>query len=113
MGEIIIKSYGGRQPDTKQLAIETAVFMEPLYGKIPEHRLNECYVEAVRTRKSTYPLKPEEMCAAWETIRHREFYKRAPENRQLTHGFCELCNNNGTEIVIGEDGYEYGRPCRH
>lgn len=114
VGEIIIKSYGGRQPDTKQLAIETAIFMEPLYGKIPEHRLNECYVEAVRTRKSTFPLKPEEMCAAWETIRQRDFYKRAPESRQLTHGFCEKCNNCGNEVIYNDKGHAIGsRPCHH
>lgn len=114
MGQIIIKSYGGRQPDTKQLAIETAVFMEPLYGKIPEHRLNDCYLEAVRTRKSTFPLKPEEMCVAWETIRQRDFYKRVPENRQLTHGFCELCNNTSTKLIKDEKGNVIGATfCSH
>lgn len=116
VAEIITKSNVGRQPVTKkQLAIETAIFMEPLYGKIPEHRLNDCYLEAVRTRKSTFPLKPEELCAAWETISYKEFYRRAPESRQLTTDYvCPKCFNNGNEVIYNDKGHAIGsRPCHH
>jgi len=115
VAEIITKSNVGRQQLTKQqTALDTAIFMEVLYGTIPENRLNECYQEAIRTRKSTFPLKPEEMCAAWETIRQRDFYKRAPESHQLTHGFCEKCNNTGNEVMRDSEGQTIGaRPCKH
>jgi hypothetical protein len=116
VAEIITKSNVGRQEiPTKQLAIDTAIFMEVLYGTVPENRLNDCYQEAVRTRKSTFPLKPEEMCVAWETIRQRDFYKRAPESRQLTTDYvCPKCNNNGTELMYDDKGRVIGgRACRH
>jgi hypothetical protein len=115
LAEIITKSNVGRQQLTKQqTALDTAIFMEVLYGKIPEHRLNECYLEAVRTRKNTFPLKPEELCVAWETIRQSEFYKRVPESRRLTHGFCEKCNNTNNEQVRNDYGVLMGaRACKH
>lgn len=115
LGEIILKSNVGRQePDPEDTKRAIGIFYEVLFGHVPEHRLNDCYKHAARTRNNTFPLKPEELCAAWTAIRQAEFYKRAPESHQLTHGFCEKCNNNGTELIRNEKGHVIGgRACKH
>jgi len=112
LAEIITKSNVGRQQFTReetQLAV--GVFYEVLYGAVPEQRLNDCYLFVKRNRATTFALQPEELCAAWNEIKAAERYKNT-STKQLTHGFCEKCNNTGTE-VIRQPGYTNARPCNH
>lgn len=115
VAEILTKSNVGRQQLTKQqTALDTAIFMEVLYGTIPENRLNDCYQEAVRTRKTTFPLKPEELCAAWTEIRQSEMHKRAPVERQLQAPFCPKCNSTGNQPVRNDQGVIIAmKTCKH
>lgn len=112
LGEIITKSNIGRQqftPDETRIAI--GVWYEVLFGVVPEHRLNDCYLHAIRNRQNTFGLAPTELCMAWNEIRQSEMHRQNPVKR-LTHGFCEKCNNTGTEIVRKE-GLTSARPCNH
>ena len=115
LAEIITKSNVGRQQFTKEeTKVAVAVFHEVLYGVVPEHRLNDCYVFVKRNRAGTFALAPEEIAAAWSQIRQSEMYKRAPDNRQITHGFCEKCNNTGSEPIRNERGViTSARKCTH
>jgi len=115
LGEIITKSNVGRQQlEPQQTATAIGIFYEVCFGHIPEHRLNDCYKHVLRTRHNTFPLKPEELCTAWDEIRQSEMHKRALESRQLTYGFCGRCNNTGTELIRDANAKVKGaRPCRH
>lgn len=114
LAEIITKSNVGRQQFTKnETRIAVGVFYEVLYGVVPEHRLNDCYLLVKRNRVGTFALAPEEMAGAWNQIRESERYKNNPV-KQITHGFCEKCNNTGTWLVRDDKGRVIGgRPCSH
>lgn len=102
----------GRQQFTREeTQVAVGVFYEVLFGVVPEQRLNDCYVFVKRNRATTFALQPEEIASAWGQIRESERYKNNPV-KQITHGFCEKCNNTGTE-VIRQAGYEGARPCEH
>lgn len=116
LGEIIIKSNIGRQQldPKKEMPIAISVWYEVLFGVVPENRLNDCYLHVARHRGNTFPWKPEEIAAAWTSIRQAEFYKRAPDSHRLMHGFCEKCNNTGNEVIRDAFGNSKGaRPCKH
>jgi hypothetical protein len=110
--EILIKANAGRsEPTRKERQAQIAIFLEVLYGHVPEKRLNDCYVHLMRTRTSTYPLAPNELCIAWAAIKESEMNQPSSQ-KQLTHGFCERCNNTDFEIII-QDGYSFSKPCNH
>jgi hypothetical protein len=115
LGEIITKSNIGRQQlDPEDTKITIGIWYEILYSVVPEQRLNDCYLHAVRTRNNTFAMQPGELATAWGEIRNGEMYKRIPDNRQLTHGFCDKCNNTGTFLVRDNEGrIKGGRPCSH
>lgn len=114
MGEILTKSRAGaaQQLSDEEFQFALASWLEVLFGVVPEQRLNDCYLLAMRTRASTFPLAPNELCVAWNEIRQSEIYKQA-DAKQLTHGFCEKCNNTGSEVIYREDGTTSARFCRH
>lgn len=114
LAEILTKSNVGRQQFTKdQTRVAVGVFYEILYGFVPEHRLNDCYIFVKRNRSNTFELKPEEIAAAWIQIRESERYSNNPA-KQLTHGFCNKCNNTGTEVKRDEQyRVTSARPCSH
>jgi hypothetical protein len=115
LGEIITKSNIGRQQlDPEDTKIAIGIWYEVLCGVVPERRLNDCYLHAVRTRNNTFAMQPSELATAWGEIRNSEMYKRVPDNRLLTHGFCEKCNNTGTEPIRNERGVIISaRHCSH
>jgi hypothetical protein len=115
LGEIITKSNIGRQQlDPEDTKIAISIWYEVLYGVVPEQRLNDCYLHAVRTRNNTFAMQPSELATAWGEIRNSEMYKRVSDNRQLTHGFCEKCNNTGTEPIRNDRGVIISaRTCIH
>src|ERR1051325_4957100 len=87
--EILIKANAGRNEPTKaERKTQIAIFLEVLYGHVPENRLNDCYVYLMRTRTSTYPLAPNEICIAWAAIKESEMNRPINQGR-LAHGFCE------------------------
>jgi hypothetical protein len=112
---VLIKSRIGRpQMGDKERDFTTGTWVEILYGVIPEHRLNDSYLLASRNKKDSFPIQPNDLCAAWNEIRESEMHKRAPESRQITHGFCGRCNNTGTELIRDANRKVKGaRPCRH
>lgn len=114
LAEVITKSNIGRQQFTKdETKAAVGIWFEMLYGVVPEHRLNDCYLHAMRNRASTFALAPNELVMAWNEIRQSEMHRQNP-TKQLTHGFCELCNNTGTFLVRDEHGKIKGaRPCSH
>ena len=115
VGEILTKSRAGnaQQLSDEEFQFALAAWLEVLYGAVPEHRLNDCYVFAKRNRSTTFALQPEELCMAWNEIRQSEMHKQ-PNAKQLTHGFCEKCNNTNTEAIRNERGAIIaGKPCSH
>lgn len=116
LGEIITKSnIGRRQLDPKEeQPITIAVWYEVLYGVVPEHRLNDCYLHVARHRDNGFPWKPEEIAMAWTAVKQAEMYKRISPDHQITHGFCEKCHNTGNEVIYDEQGRAKGaRICKH
>lgn len=114
LGEIITKSNIGRQQLTREeTKIAIGIWYEMLYSVVPERRLNDCYLHAMRNRASTFPLAPNELVMAWNEIKGSEMYRNDPA-RQLTHGFCEKCNNTGTEPIRDPKGIIVSaRHCSH
>src|ERR1051326_7601510 len=115
LGEIITKSNFGRQQldPKKEMPLAIAVWYEVLYGVVPEHRLNDCYLFVKRNRTNAFALQPEELSAAWNEIRSNERYKTNPA-KQITHGFCAKCNNTGSEIIYNvQTKRTSARPCNH
>lgn len=114
LGEIITKSNIGRQQLTREeTKIAIGIWYEMLHGVVPEHRLNDCYLHAMRNRASTFALAPNELVMAWNEIRQSEMHQQNPA-RALTHGFCEKCNNTGSEPIRDEKGFIIAmRPCSH
>jgi hypothetical protein len=112
---VLIKSRIGRpQLGDKERDFTTGTWMEILYGVIPENRLNDCYLLASRNKTDSFPIQPNDLCAAWNEIRESEMHKRAPESHQLTHGLCPKCFNNNTEVIYNDKGHAIGaRACHH
>src|SRR5688572_28870149 len=74
VGEILAKSRAGtsQQLHDDEFQYTLAAWLEVLYGHVPEHRLNDVYVHASRTRNSTFPLTQFELCEAWNQVRAAE-----------------------------------------
>lgn len=90
----------------------TGAWVEILYGVIPERRLNDCYLHAMRVKTDSFPIEPSDLCNAWKEIRQSEMAQPVNPGNQLTHGLCEKCHNTGNEIVV-KDGIAYSRVCNH
>ena len=114
--QIITKAnIGRRQLDPeKETPIFVAIWFEALYEVIPERRLNDCYLWAVRNRNNNFPMQPSEMAQAWTAIRQGEMHKRAPVSRQIEAPYCGKCNLTNTELIRNDQGVVIGaRPCKH
>jgi hypothetical protein len=119
---LLQKVYAGRlvKPSKDDHESLTAVWTQALMGLVPEARLDECYVQAVRSRKSTHPVDVSEMCAAWAVIEKAD--KTMPPigtyDWSRSRAVCAKCNGTGTELIVkrhpilGRD-YTYGRECKH
>ena len=77
--------------DTVELAGAIEAFCEVLHGTVPEDRLNECYLYAIRHRDSTFPLAVTEIVEAWRRILTEEMASRRAQ--------CVLCGGKGVAIV--------------
>lgn len=114
-----MKSRAGtsQQLGDEEFQYTLASWLEVLFGHVPEHRLNETYVHASRTRNSTFPLTQYEMCEAWNQIRAAE-RTMPPVGTYEYRGrkVCPDCHNTGTKLVVKRDpilgrDYTYGLPC--
>jgi hypothetical protein len=77
--------------DRIELAAAIEAFCEVLAGVVPEERLNDAYLYAIRHRDSTYPLAVTEIVEAWRRILTDEIAaRRAP---------CVLCGGQGFAMV--------------
>ncbi len=57
------------EADTEDLLIrQSLVWEEILINKIPINDLNNCYIKAMRTRTTTFPLTPQELIMAYNEI---------------------------------------------
>lgn len=113
VGEIIAKARAGSQPQLvgDEFKFAIATWTELLEGFVPESRLNDCYLHARRSRKSTFPLDPSELCAAWQEIHEAERARPAATIALRLQGdICERCNGTGYEIVEVK-GRKVSRPC--
>ena len=66
---------------------------EILMGVVPIHRLDDCYLMAMRSRKSTAPLNASELCEAWRQLCESERYTPKPN----PSAGCPVCNGTGYE----------------
>lgn len=115
VGEILTKSRAGhtQQLSDEEFQFTLASWLEVVAGVVPEHRLNDCYLQAMRNRASTFPMAPNEICMAWNEIRQSEMH-RHNNQKQLTHGFCEKCNNTNSEPIRDDLGRIIAaKPCSH
>lgn len=115
VGEILTKSRAGntQQLSDDEFQFALASWLEVLFGVVPEQRLNDCYLLAMRNRTSTFPMAPNELCMAWGEIKQSEMHRTNPA-KLLTHGFCEKCNNTGSEPIRNERGIIISaRACSH
>lgn len=83
--------------DKVELAGAIEAFCEVLHGVVPESRLNDCYVYAIRHRNSTYPLAVTEIVEAWRRILADEVAKRRK---------CFLCDGSGYATVRDPNDHE-------
>ena len=76
--------------DTVELAGAIEAFCKVLHGVVPEDRLNDCYLHAIRRRNSTYPLAVTEIVESWRAILSDETARRR---------LCSLCDGSGYSVV--------------
>lgn len=91
-----------------------AAWTEILDGHVPEARLNDCYVRAVRNRKNGFPMAASELCTMWNEIQQSELHSTPHRDmsKQLAGDVCHSCFGTGYEI-IKRGQYNYAKPCNH
>lgn len=77
---------------------------EILMGVVPVHRLDDCYLMAMRSRKSSAPLNASELCEAWRQLCESERYTPKPN----PSAGCSVCNGTGFEYLPTQRA---SRPC--
>lgn len=122
VAEIITKTTTGNasQPEDEEFKVLVGIWTETFAGFIPEHRLNDCYLHAARTRDSSFPMSATDMCSAWNQIQAAERSMPAVGTYDWDRArkVCSKCNGTGTELFVKRDSvlgrdYTYGRPCYH
>ena len=122
MGEILAKSRSGitQQLTDEEFQFTLAAWVEVLEGHVPEHRLNDAYIHASRTRNSTFPLTQFEICEAWNQVRAAEKNNMPRVGQYDYRGteVCPKCNGTGTQLFVKRDpvmqrDYTYGKACHH
>lgn len=121
VSEILEKTRAGSPSQLldEEFKFVVGTWVEAFAGIIPEHRLNDCYLHAARTRDSSFPMSVTDMCAAWNQIQAAERSMPAigTHDWDRAREVCPRCNNTGTELVVKRDpilmrDYTYGRPCK-
>lgn len=79
--------------NVEEFAAMTEAWCEVLAPIVPPDRLNDCYLHAMRTRESTFPLAVTEVLTAWRVINSEE--GRIRERSKP----CFLCQGKGTELI--------------
>jgi len=93
-------------------------WVQVLGGFVPEHRLNDCYLHAARTRDSSFPMSATDMCTAWKQIQEVERAMPPTGSYEWSRAreVCPECSNTGTVLFVkrhavhGRD-YTYGKRC--
>lgn len=87
---------------------------EVLAGVIPEDRLEDAYLRAVRDKTDTFPLSANELVAGYRALCESE--RSAPRLAQdvnlLPGEVCQKCFGTGWE-EFRENGYKQSRRCAH
>ena len=116
VAEIITKARAGthQQLDCDEMQLAVASWLEVLENYVPETRLNDCYVKAIQTRSSNFPLGASELCTAWNSIREAEMHSTPHRDmsKQLAGDVCQSCWGTGYEI-IKRGKFNYAKSCEH
>lgn len=116
VAEILTKAWAGTLSTLEdgEFKLAVGVWTEILEGHVPEARLNDCYVRAVRNRKNGFPMAASELCAMWNEIRESEMHSTPHRDmsKQLAGDVCERCWATGYEI-IKRAKYNYAKTCDH
>ena len=104
VGKLILKSrlacsLPSLEPEEHAMVVEA--WCEVLDGKIPENRLNDCYLYAMQHKETTFPLGAPELITAWGAIREVGVPRTASS---LVRGdVCSRCNGTGTELIYVDE----------
>jgi hypothetical protein len=79
--------------NVEEFAAMTEAWCELLGPVIPPERLNDCYLSAMQTRDSTFPLAATEMLTAWRRINSEEATRRQRARP------CFLCQGRRFELI--------------
>ena len=96
VGKLILKTrlaYSLPSLDTQEFPAAVEAWCEILFGSVPPERLNDCYIHAVKTRASTFPLAVTEILTAWRAIAVEE----AEQAKRQRH--CHVCQGRRFEMV--------------
>lgn len=93
-------------PQSNEFAIAVAAWTEVLYGFVPIDKLEEAYLNAMRGRKSTFPLGVSEICAAYSSGEYTGPVAEDPEKRRIRES-CQTCF--GSNTIPGQPG----SVCKH
>jgi hypothetical protein len=76
LGSIITRSRLAQslpQLEDQEMDLTIEAWAEILWNVVPVEKLNNAYLETMRTRKSTWPLSASEICVTWSEMRHPSF----------------------------------------
>ena len=117
IAKIILKSrLACSLPALEVVELKAAVesWAEVIEGAIPAHRLNDCYIYAMRNRTSKFPLESGDIIAAYKSIANNERYRPLGQDRMIIGDVCLRCNGTGVEIIRDEEKKTTSsRPCSH
>ena len=117
VGKIILKNrLAAGQPslDREELAMMVEAWSEVLYSSIPQHRLNDSYIEAARSSDSYSGVSALDMNLAYKELRAAALAApRVDVSHRLTTDYlCPDCFNTGTKTIT-QGILTYGAPCNH
>lgn len=106
VGKIILKlrlccslpalSTDSPDPRSSEFALAVTAWTEVLYGFVPADKIEECYLAAMRNRKSTFPLGVSEICAAYnQENEYRGPVSEDPELKRIREA-CPDCYGSCT-----------------
>jgi hypothetical protein len=118
VGQLIVKSRiaAGLPPlDNYELALHISAWAEIVFGVIPESRLQDAYVRAMRDNADGFTLTAPGLVKGYRDLCESErLAPQMPMDRNLLPGnVCSRCFGTGLEQFIEADGYKSSRRCEH
>lgn len=122
IAEIIAKSRAGSpsQLSDEEFKFLVGTWVETVGGVVPEHRLNDTYLHAMRTKDSGFLLTATDMCMAWKQVQEAERAMPTTGSYEWSRAraVCPHCNGTETLLTVRRDStlgrdYTYGKKCYH